>query len=126
MFNPLNMIFMKDYKKLIVWQKAHALAVSLYKETSRFPKTEQFNLTSQLRRAATSIPTNVAEGCGKYTQLDFARFLQISLGSSNEVEYLAFLSRELGYINEEEYRNLDSKVNEVKAMLISLIIKVRK
>ena len=125
MFNPLNTIFMKNYKKLIVWQKAHALAVGLYKETSGFPKAEQFNLTSQLRRAATSIPANVAEGCGKYTELDFARFLQISLGSSNEVEYLTFLSRELGYIKEEEYRNLDSKVNEVKAMLISLITKIR-
>lgn len=117
---------MKNYKKLIVWQKAHALAVGLYKETSGFPKAEQFNLTSQLRRAATSIPTNVAEGCGKYTELDFANFLQISLGSSNEVEYLAFLSHELGYVKEEEYRDLDSKVNEVKAMLISLITRIRK
>jgi len=117
---------MKNYKNLIVWQKAHALAVCLYRQTTGFPKAEQFNLTSQIRRAATSIPTNLAEGCGKYTQLDFANYLQVSLGSSNEVEYLILLSYELGYLKDEPYKDLDMQVNEVKAMLISLITKVRK
>jgi four helix bundle protein len=117
---------MKNYKNLIVWQKAHALALCLYKETSKFPKNEQFNLTSQIRRAATSIPSNLAEGCGKFSQSDFANFLQIGLGSSNEVEYLIFLSHELGYLKDEPFNMLDSHVNEVKAMLISLITKVRK
>ena len=127
MFNPLKSIIMKNYKKLIVWQKAHALALFLYKATKDFPKAEQFNLTSQIRRAATSIPTNVAEGCGKFTQSDFANFLQISLGSSNEVEYLLLLSHDLGYLRDDDsYESLYSQVNEVKAMLISLIVKVRK
>jgi four helix bundle protein len=117
---------MKNYKNLIVWQKAHALAVYVYKETSAFPKLEQFGLTSQLRRAATSIPTNLAEGCGKYTQSDLPNYFQIALGSSNEVEYLIFLSHELGYLNDESYKSLDKQVNEVKAMLISLVTKVRK
>ena len=127
MFNPLKSIIMKNYKKLIVWQKAHALALLLYKATKDFPKAEQFNLTSQIRRAATSIPTNVAEGCGKFTQPDFANFLQTSLGSSNEVEYLILLSHDLGYLKDDDsYKNLYSQVNEVKAMLISLIVKIRK
>ena len=127
MFNPLKSIIMKNYKKLIVWQKAHALALLLYKATKDFPKAEQFNLTSQIRRAATSIPTNVAEGCGKFTQSDFANFLQTSLGSSNEVEYLILLSHDLGYLTDDDsYKSLYSQVNEVKAMLISLIVKIRK
>lgn len=117
---------MKNYKDLIVWQKAHALVVYVYRQTTGLSKAEQFNLTSQLRRAATSIPTNIAEGCGKFTQSDFANYLQIALGSSNEVEYLAFLSHELGYLKDDHYKNLDLQVNQVKAMLISLVIKVRK
>ena len=126
MFNPLNKLIMKNYKNLIVWQKAHALAVHVYKETAEFPKVEQFSLTSQLRRAATSIPTNLAEGCGKYSQADLANYLQIALGSSNEVEYLILLSYELCYMKDQQYKNLDRQVNEVKAMLISLVTKVRK
>ena len=117
---------MKNYKDLIVWKKAHAIVLYVYRQTAGFPKGEQYNLTSQIRRAATSIPTNLAEGCGKFTQLDFAKYLQIALGSSHEVEYLAFLSHELGYIKDDHYKNLNSQVNEVKAMLISLVIKVRK
>lgn len=117
---------MKNYKDLIVWQKAHALVLYVYKHTTDFPKSEQFNLTSQIRRAATSIPTNIAEGCGKFTQSDLAHYLQIALGSSNEVEYLAFLSHELGYFKDDHHQNLNLQVNEVKAMLISLVTKVRK
>ncbi len=117
---------MKDYKNLIVWQKAHQLVLRVYKATRSFPKDEQYNLTSQLRRAATSSPTNIAEGCGKFTQNDFARYLQHAQGSAQEVEYLSFLSYELGYMKEEEYKSLNGLVNEVKAMLISLIKKVRK
>jgi four helix bundle protein len=117
---------MKNYKHLIVWQKAHALVVHLYKHTIGFPKHEEYNLKSQIRRAATSIPTNIAEGCGKFTQSDLANFMQIALGSANEVEYLALLSYELGYLNNDTYQDLDGRVNEVKAMLISLVRKIRK
>jgi four helix bundle protein len=117
---------MKNYKNLIVWQKAHAFVLTAYKASKSFPREEQYNLTRQIRRAAASIPTNLAEGCGKFTERDFAKYLQNALGSSQEVEYLSFLSFELGYISIEEFKILDSQINEVKAMLISLLLKVRK
>jgi four helix bundle protein len=117
---------MKNFKDLIVCQKAHAFVLATYKATRNFPKEEQYNLTSQLRRAATSIPTNIAEGCGKFTQRDFAYYLQNALGSSQEVEYLVLLSFELGYLTLDQFKGMDSQVNEVKAMLISLLVKVRK
>ncbi len=116
---------MKNYKKLTVWAKSHKLVLMIYSVTAKFPKHEQFNLTSQMRRAATSTPTNIAEGCGKYTQRDFARYLQNAQGSAQEVEYLCFLSYELNYLNAAEFERCDSLVNEVKAMLIGLISKIR-
>jgi four helix bundle protein len=116
---------MQDFKDLIVWKKAHENVLLTYKLSRGFPKEEQFGLTNQLRRAATSIPTNIAEGAGKLTQKDFAKFLQTSLGSAQEVEYLLLLSYELKYLNKEDYNKINSSNNEVKAMLISLIKKVR-
>lgn len=116
---------MQDFKDLIVWKKAHKNVLLIYRLSKGFPKEEQFGLTNQLRRAATSIPTNIAEGAGKSTQKDFANFLQTSLGSAQEVEYLLLLSYELKYLNQEDYNKINSSNNEVKAMLISLIKKVR-
>jgi four helix bundle protein len=117
---------MKDFKKLVVWQKAHELVLLVYRLTKKFPKEERFNLIDQMRRAATSIATNIAEGCGKYSQKDFVAYLQVSQGSSQEIEYLAILSRDLKYVSLEEYDDLNLRVNEVKAMLIGLIQKVRR
>jgi four helix bundle protein len=117
---------MKNYKDLIVWQKAHGFVLNAYKATQSFPKEEQYNLTSQIRRAAVSIPTNLAEGCGKFTQKDFAKYLQNAFGSAQEVEYLYFLCLELGYLSREDFKKMDSVINEVKAMLIALLVKVRK
>ncbi|HTN21009.1 MAG TPA: four helix bundle protein [Pelobium sp.] len=116
---------MQDYKELQVWKKSHQFTLEIYKITKSFPKEEIFALVSQLRRASSSIPTNIAEGCGRFTQKDFASFLQISLGSSQEAEYLIFLSKELNYINETEFVLLNKSIGEIKAMLISLIKKVR-
>ncbi len=116
---------MKNFKELIVWKKAHENALLVYANTKGFPKEELFGITSQIRRAAVSVPTNIAEGCGKFTQKDFANFLQMAFGSAQEVEYLSLLSFELGYLNQEQYKKTDSLINEVKAMLISLIKKVR-
>lgn len=116
---------MQNYKDLNVWKKAHDLVLYLYKLTVAYPRVEQYTLTSQLRRAAISIPSNIAEGCGKYTQADFANFLQVALGSSNEVEYLTLLSYNLGYLKADSFKELDGQLNEVKAMLITLIKKVR-
>lgn len=117
---------MKDYRKLIVWQKAHRLVLQIYMVTKTFPKEELYGLTSQLRRATAPIPTNIAEGSGKFSQLDFANFLQVSLGSAQEVEYLNFLSFKLKFVEEKLYAALAQNIGEVKAMLISLIQKIRK
>jgi four helix bundle protein len=117
---------MKDYRKLVVWEKAHKLVLCIYQETVTFPREEQYGLTSQIRRAVVSTPTNIAEGCGKSTQLDFARYLQNAFGSLQEVQYLAYLSFELNYLNKEVFAKLDKDIGEVKAMLASLIQRIRK
>lgn len=116
---------MQNYQELIVWQKAHALVLRLYDMASRMPKEEVFGLTNQIKRSVVSIPANIAEGCGKYSNKDFANFLQVSLGSTNETEYYLLLIKDLKYIKQEEYINLWENINQIKAMLISLIEKVR-
>jgi len=116
---------MQNYKDLIVWQKAHENAFLVYGHTKEFPKEEQFGITSQIRRASVSIPTNIAEGSGKSTKKDFANYLQTAFGSAQEVEYLLLLSLELGYLDKIQYQKINSMTNEVKAMLISLLKKVR-
>jgi four helix bundle protein len=89
---------MKDFRKLTVWQKAHAMVLSSYKATAGFPKHELFGLVSQIRRCSSSIPANIAEGCGRIGNSELHRFLQIACGSSNELEYHFLLARDLGYI----------------------------
>jgi len=116
---------MQNFKELKVWEKAHQITLSIYKVSAAFPKEEIYSLTNQLRRAASSIPANIAEGCGKNTQADLANFLNISLGSTNEAEYFLILSRDLDYLTEEQFTILSNSINEVKAMLISLIGRVR-
>ena len=116
---------MQNFKELKVWEKAHQITLSIYKVSANFPKEETYSLTNQLRRAASSIPANIAEGCGKNTQADLANFLNISLGSANETEYFLILSKDLDYLTEEQFTILSKSINEVKAMLISLIGRVR-
>ena len=116
---------MQNYKELKVWQKAHHFTLQVYQHSSGFPKEEVYGLTSQLRRAAYSIPANIAEGCGKNSKTDFANFLNIALGSANESEYFLILSRDLRYLKPDMFDVLFNYVNEVKDMLISLINKVR-
>lgn len=116
---------MKDYKKLKVWEKAHHSALKFYGLTRSFPKEEQYNLVSQIKRSAPSIPANIAEGAGKHTNADFAKFLHIALGSTHELEYLLLFSRELTFLQKDEYELIIKEIGEVKAMLISLIEKVR-
>jgi four helix bundle protein len=116
---------MQNYKDLKVWEKAHLLALEIYKASKGFPKEEQFNITSQIRRAAISIPTNIAEGCGKFTNKDLGNFLQIALGSTNEVEYLILFSCEFGILDKNLFETFSKEIGEIKGMLISLIKKVR-
>jgi four helix bundle protein len=112
---------MKDYKKLIVWQKTHQNVLAIYKLTKGFLKEEQFGITGQLRRSIISVANNIVEGCGKHTDKDFTNFLQQALGSCQESEYLIPLCSELGYIKNSEFDMNNNNVGKVKAMLISLI-----
>lgn len=116
---------MKDFHSLLVWQKSHQFALDIYSVTKDFPKDESFGLVSQIRRSSSSIPTNIAEGCGRGSDADFGRFLQISMGSASEAEYQLLLSRDLLYIDNEKYEELNTKVLEIKRMLTSLLIKLK-
>jgi|SRR5688572_7364638 len=116
---------MQDYRELKVWGKAHQFTLAVYDVSKEFPKEELYSLTNQLRRASSSIPANIAEGCGRMTQADFASYLNIALGSSNESEYFILLAKDLGYMPMEKFDVLTTLINEIKAMLINLISKVR-
>jgi len=117
---------MRDYKKYDVWVKSHALVLIVYKEIApHFPKSEQFELTSQMKRAAYSIPFNIVEGCGRNTDKDFVHFLDMSLGSIHELEYCFLLSKDLAFVKNEQYDLLNEKINEIKAKLINLIKSIR-
>lgn len=97
---------MANYKKLIAWQKAHELAITVYKLTNSFPKEELFGLTSQLRRAVLSIPVNIVEGYNRKSKKEFIHFLDIALGSLAETEYLIEFAIELGYIEGDDVENI--------------------
>jgi four helix bundle protein len=115
----------KDFRELKVWEKAHRLALSVYRLTREFPAQEQYGLTSQIRRAAVSIPTNIAEGCGRNGDAELARFLDIAFGSASELEYLVQLCRELEILKPESSPQLHADVVEVKRMLSSFLQKLR-
>ena len=108
---------MRDFKKIQVWERAHRFTLDIYKITSTFPKEELYGLTSQMRRAAVSIPSNIAEGSGRDTQAELARFVHIASGSTSELEYQLLLAHDLGYINSNHYPKLDTEINEIKRML---------
>jgi four helix bundle protein len=116
---------MKDFHSLQVWEKAHAFTLATYKGTTVFPAQESYGLASQIRRAAVSIPANIAEGCGRQSEADFARFLQISMGSASEVEYHLLLAHDLGFLEDSIYADLNQKVIEIKRMLAALLKTLR-
>jgi four helix bundle protein len=115
---------MRDFRKYDVWKIAHELVLEVYTISKKFPNTEIYGITSQLRRSSVSVPTNISEGCGRSTDKEFARFLHIALGSAHEVEYLLQLSYDLSFISEIEYQGLNEKVNLVKRKLFHLETKV--
>jgi four helix bundle protein len=120
-------IIMRDYKKLDVWKKPHKTYLFIKKDiVSNFPKEERFELTAQLNRATLSIPLNILEGSGRFTDKDFAHFLDTALGSTNEVDYYCFAALELNYITDEKYQLVNNLINEVRAMLISFLKFLRK
>ena len=115
---------MKDFRKLKVWEKAHAFVLTVYTVTRNFPKEEIYGLTSQIKRASLSIGLNIVEGCGRNSNADFKRFLQIAFGSACEAEYCIILSHDLKYITYDEFIFLQQKIIEVKMMLSSLMNKL--
>jgi four helix bundle protein len=116
---------MKSFRNLVVWQKAHALTLAVYRVTRGFPKEELFGLTSQMRRSSSSIAANIAEGCGRRTDSDFARFLQISFGSASEVDYHLILAHDLDILDKSLFEELLHDVVEVKKMLAVLLQRLR-
>lgn len=112
---------MRDFRKIKAWRLADDLAVEVYEKTKDFPKEELFALVSQLRRAAYSVPSNIAEGAGRRTVKDFIRFLDIAKGSINEVQYFIHLSYRLGYLLAEEASTLREKADEVSKCLVGYI-----
>lgn len=116
---------MRDYRKLKVWEGAHKLCLSVYGMTSEFPADEKFGLVSQMRRSASSIPTNIAEGSGRRSHADYARFLDMATGSCNEIEYQIYLAHSLGYVHEASWTEAAGQIEEIRRMLVGLADAVR-
>ena len=115
---------MRDYKKYDIWKLSHFLTLEIYKITEGFPRAEVFGLTSQIRRASSSVGINIVEGCGRGSDEDFKRFLRNASGSAFEVEYILLLSKDLNYISEEKFLELSPKAEELKIKISKLILKI--
>ncbi|WP_372649456.1 four helix bundle protein [Draconibacterium sp.] len=111
---------MHQFKELKVWQKGRVLVKEIYQATHAFPKDELFGIVSQMRRAAVSIPTNIAEGCGRNSDKELGRFLDIANGSAFELETLMILSLDLEYLSQNKFEEFDAKLNEVQKMIFGL------
>lgn len=116
---------MGDFRKLAVWQKSYQLTLHVYQSTAGFPREELFGMTSQMRRAATSIAANIAEGSGRDSDPELRRFCLIALGSANELQFFTMLSRDLRYLEAQQYDKLDPAILEIQRMLASLVQKLK-
>jgi four helix bundle protein len=112
---------MRKYHSLEIWKRSHQFTLDVYGLTRSFPKEELFVLTSQLRRSASSVPTNIAEGCGRKSNTELSRFLQIALGSAAESEYQILLAKDLHYINDASFKKMNSEITEIKKMINAFI-----
>ncbi|MEK6982810.1 MAG: four helix bundle protein [Candidatus Micrarchaeota archaeon] len=117
---------MRDFKKLEIWQRGHAFALTIYSVSNSFPKSEQFGLTNQIRRASTSIGANIAEGCGRCSQRDFLRFLFNSYSSVKECENFILLAKDLKYLDEVIYSKLSIEIEILSKMLNTFIMQINK
>ncbi len=115
---------MRDFRTLKVWDASHRLTLEVYKVTRTYPREELYGLTSQSRESSSSVPTNIAEGCGRSGSREFSRFLKIAAGSASELDYQLLLARDLGYLSEADYVRLNAHLIEVKKMLSALIDRV--
>ncbi|MDH3943102.1 MAG: four helix bundle protein [Anaerolineae bacterium] len=116
---------MKDFKKLKVWEKAHTLTLEIYRATGSFPKEELYGLTSQIRRASSSIPANIAEGYGRDSDAELRRFLNISSGSATELEYHLLLAKDLEFLPASLHQNINNELMEIQKMLAGLLRKIK-
>jgi four helix bundle protein len=112
---------MRNFQELNIWIKSHSLTLKIYSATQSFPKEEMFGLISQMRRSSSSIPTNIAEGCGRNSNPDFKRFLTMATGSSSELEYQLILSKDLKYLSESDFKELSNELIEIRKMIYSFI-----
>ena len=111
---------MRDYQKLRVWNDSRAFVLAVYRETGAFPTHERFGLTAQLRRAAVSIASNIAEGAGRNSRADYARFLDIALGSASECDAQVILARDLGFMESGPATLLMDEINAIRRQLVRL------
>jgi len=114
----------RDFQNLQVWQKSHQLTLRIYEATREFPVDERFGMTSQMRRAAASIPANIAEGCGRGGRAELVRFLRIAQGSASELAYQVLLARDLAFLPEDTSEQLSQRVDEIGRMLNGYMKKV--
>lgn len=121
---PSSIAAVKDFRDLHVWQKAHQLTLVVYRHTASFPREELYGLTTQLRRSASSIAANLAEGCGRNGDAELARFCSIAMGSASELEYHLLLARDLNLLNTADHADLAQQATEVKRMLTGLLQKL--
>jgi len=115
----------KDFREILVWPRSHAFTVEIYRLSAKFPKEETFGLTSQMRRAASSIPANISEGCGRDGDPELKRFMTIALGSACELDYFILLASELGYIQPLDRGRLSGEILEIRRMLGGFIQKLK-
>jgi four helix bundle protein len=116
---------MRNFREIEAWEKSHLLVLDVYAATGGFSRDEIYGLTAQLRRCATSIPANIAEGCGRDGDAELRRFVLIAMGSPSELEYHLLLAHELGFLKSDTYRKLSLRTQEVKRMLSPFINKLR-
>jgi four helix bundle protein len=114
----------RNYRELEVWEKSHKLTLELYTFSRRFPKEEIYGLTSQLRRAAVSIGANLAEGCGRRTSAELARFVRIAMGSASELDYHLLLCRDFKFISNEQYDRTVNELVRIRKMLSRLVTSI--
>jgi four helix bundle protein len=115
----------KDFRKLKVWRKAHELTLLVYRATAGFPREKTYGLSSQLRRSCASVAANLAEGCGRNGDAEFARFCSIALGSASELEHHLLLATDLKLVEREDYEGLSQRATELKRMLTALLQKLK-
>lgn len=117
---------MKNFHDIKVWHRAHDFVLKIYKVTETFPREETYGLTSQIRRSAASVPTNIAEGCGRNTDAELGRFMEIASGSASELDYQFLLAMDIGLLARDRYKGLLTELTEIRKMLTTFIKTVRK